>query len=83
MPGTDEEFAEFETDEATFDAMLDRAEPAELVAPPARVSVTVSRGVQITMGDSASTRAGRSRLESRARRRPAIRHDERIEQVAS
>src|SRR5689334_18223345 len=32
----EDEFAEFETNEATFDAMMAEAEPAELVAAPAR-----------------------------------------------
>lgn len=30
-----DEFAEFETDEATFDAMLEQAKPVELVPRPA------------------------------------------------
>jgi hypothetical protein len=33
MGARDDEFAEFDTDEATFDAMMARAEPATLVEP--------------------------------------------------
>lgn len=33
------EFAEFDTDDATFDAMLEQAEPVQLVPPPVRVTL--------------------------------------------
>jgi hypothetical protein len=35
----DDEFEELDTDIETFDAMMRAGEPAELVAPPARVTV--------------------------------------------
>lgn len=46
MPATsDDEFAEFKTDEATFDAMMAEAEPAEIVsASPHTVRVEQSDG---------------------------------------
>jgi hypothetical protein len=58
-----DEFAEFETDEATFDAMLEQAEPAELVPPPAcvtvlsavRDAVTFRHGLPLSIGNTAST----------------------------
>jgi hypothetical protein len=58
-----DEFAEFETDEATFDAMLEQAEPAELVPPPAcvtvlsavRDAVTFRQGLPLSIGNTAST----------------------------
>ena len=40
MRGEDDEFAEFDMDEAEFDARMAAAEPAELVAGPARATVT-------------------------------------------
>lgn len=83
MSSTHDEFAEFDTDETTFDAMLDDAEPAELIAAPARVTVTVGEGVPVTLGDSVLTSAGRRRLDGQARRRHAIRHDAPSERVAS
>jgi hypothetical protein len=36
----DDEFAEFDMDEAEFDARMEAAEPGELVAGPARLTVT-------------------------------------------
>lgn len=39
----EDEFAEFETDEASFDVMMARGEPAEIVSVPARSTVVVSR----------------------------------------
>lgn len=36
----DDEFAEFDMDEAEFDARMDAAEPAELVAVPVRPTIT-------------------------------------------
>jgi hypothetical protein len=41
MPRHEDEFAEFETDEATFDAMMAQAQPAEIVA--SRPTVTVAQ----------------------------------------
>jgi hypothetical protein len=41
MPGSSDEFAEFETDEATFDAMMARAEPAVITNAPEHLIVTV------------------------------------------
>lgn len=40
MPRDDDEFAEFDTDETEFDARMEAAEPAELVAGPLRPTVT-------------------------------------------
>lgn len=85
-----DEFAEFETDEATFDAMLERAEPAELVPPPAfitvlsaaRDTVTFQRGLPVSVGDSSSTRTGLPIRQSPARRPPAIRQEQPTEKVA-
>lgn len=58
-----DEFAEFETDEGTFDAML---EQAELVPPPtcvtvlsaARDAVTFRQGLPLSIGNTASTTVG-------------------------
>lgn len=55
-----DEFAEFETDEATFDAIMERAEPAELVPVPTPLTVlsatrdvvTFRRGLPASVGDS-------------------------------
>ncbi len=60
------EFAEFETDQVTFDAMLEQAEPAELVGPPtcvtvlsaARDTVTFRRGLPLSVDNTASTAVG-------------------------
>jgi hypothetical protein len=41
MPGSSDEFGEFDTDEATFDVMMARAEPAEITSAPERITVTV------------------------------------------
>jgi hypothetical protein len=43
MTATEDEFAEFETDEATFDAMMAEAEPAELVPAPTPTTVTIEQ----------------------------------------
>ena len=40
MPCDEDEFAEFEMDEAEFDARMEAAEPAELIARPVRPTVT-------------------------------------------
>jgi hypothetical protein len=40
MPHNDDEFAEFDVDEAEFDARMEAAEPAELVSGPARPTIT-------------------------------------------
>jgi hypothetical protein len=75
MAGTDDEFAEFETDEATIDRMMAAGEPADIVdtrpessatyavttAPPAYLSI--SR--QVTSASS-----GRSLRRGDARLRP-------------
>ncbi len=61
-----DEFAEFETDEETFDAMLEQAELAELVPPPtcvtvlsaARDAVTFRQGLPLSIGNTASTTVG-------------------------
>jgi hypothetical protein len=76
MPGSDE-FAEFDTDEATFDAMMRAAEPAELVAGRHHVTVrvvTLPAGVQVSVGNatSAGSLPGRSH-ESARRLRSAYR----------
>jgi hypothetical protein len=42
MPGTDDEFAEFETDEATIDRMMVEGEPAEIVAARQDLAVPTS-----------------------------------------
>ncbi|MEJ2869773.1 hypothetical protein WCD74_18540 [Actinomycetospora sp. OC33-EN08] len=49
--GADDEFAEFDLDEAQLDAIMDRAEPAELVRRP-QAAVTKSFGY----GSAAVTR---------------------------
>jgi len=77
-----DEFAEFDTDGATFEAMLEQAEPAELVDPPADVTqastardtIRVPPGIPISLPASTLTVAGRRIRESRARRPPAVRH---------
>ena len=40
MPGDEDEFAEFDMDEAEFDARMEAAEPAELVAGPVLPTIT-------------------------------------------
>lgn len=85
-----DEFAEFETDEATFDAMLEQAEPAELVDPPANVTlasvardvVRIRPGLPISVPDPTSTVAGRL-VRQTGPRLPAVRHAERTAEVAS
>jgi hypothetical protein len=86
----DDEFAEFDTDEAAFDEMLARAEPAELVAPPRRVTVlsaahdavTFLQGLPITIGNAASTSLGWRTEQSPQRLSPAVRHEQPLEEVA-
>ena len=46
MPTADDEFAEFDTDEATFDAMMAAAEPVELVERPAGTTTTITQADQ-------------------------------------
>jgi len=92
MPDSDDdEFAEFETDEATFDAMMAEAEPAELVPPPARVTtvlspaqdvVTFARGLPVTIGVATTTGAASEIQQSPIRAQP-IRQDRNTERVAS
>lgn len=84
------EFAEFDTDEAAFDAMLARAEPAELVAPPRRVTVlsaardavTFLQGLPISIGDASSTSLGRRTEQGPQRLGPAVRPEQPLEEVA-
>jgi hypothetical protein len=73
-----DEFAEFETGEATFDAMLEQAEPAELVPHPTRVTVlsaardaiTFREGLPLSIGNAASTVVGWPIQQSPIRPRP-------------
>lgn len=82
------EFAEFETDEATFDAMLEAAEPAELFPPPAHVTVlsaardtiTFAHGLPVTI--SAATSAAAWGIQQSPIRVQPIRQDRHVEQVA-
>lgn len=89
MPDSDE-FAEFETDEATFDAMMAEAEPAELVPPPARMTtvlspardvVTFAHGLPVTIGVATSADAGE--IQQGPIRALPIRQDRYAERVAS
>jgi hypothetical protein len=48
MPPTEDEFAEFDTNEATFDAMMAEAEPVELVPAPPRTTVTIEQAGEAT-----------------------------------
>jgi hypothetical protein len=76
-----DEFAEFDTDEATFDAMLAQAEPADLVDPPADVTsastardtIRFAPGLPISLSQATATLAGRRIRESRPRRPPMVR----------
>jgi hypothetical protein len=81
MPHPDE-FAEFETDEAAFDAMMAAAAPAAITDAPSHRTVTVTQAGQtrftVTMPASAlltvATSATRTQGTSRGhdvRRRPA------------
>jgi hypothetical protein len=91
MPNSDEdEFAEFETDEATFDAMMAEGEPAVLVPPPAHVTtvlsaardvVTFARGLPVTI--SVATSAAASEIQQSQIRVQPIRQDRHLERVAS
>ncbi|MGH3864882.1 MAG: hypothetical protein ACRDQ4_01875 [Pseudonocardiaceae bacterium] len=70
-------FAEFETDEATFNAMLEQAEPAELVPRPAfvtmwgaRDAITFRQGLPLSIGNTASTVEGWPIQQSPIRPRP-------------
>jgi hypothetical protein len=56
MP-VDDEFAEFETDEASFDAMMNDAHPAELVVPPPRVVAAPAQdAVYVSIGSAEASR---------------------------
>jgi hypothetical protein len=88
MPDRDDEFAEFETDEATFDAMMAEAEPAILVPPPARVATVLSaahdvikfaHGLPVTV---ATTVAAPGIQHGSIRVQP-VRQDRHTERVAS
>lgn len=91
MPSSDEdEFAEFETDEATFDAMMAEAEPAILVRPPAGVTTVLSaaqdvvmfaRGLPVTV--SVETSAAVSVVQQSPVPFQPIRQDRYVERVAS
>jgi hypothetical protein len=73
-----DEFAEFETDEATFDAMLEQAKQAELVPrpgwftllSPARDTITFRQGLPLSIGNTASTVVGWPIQQSPIRPRP-------------
>lgn len=86
----DDEFAEFETDEATFDAMLEQAEPAELVAPPvcvtllsaARDAFTFRQGLPLSLGNTTSMAMGGTVQQSQIQPAP-IRQQQPTERVAS
>ena len=93
MPTTDDEFAEFDTDEATFDAMMEAAEPAELADSAARTTATVAQGNAdasftisaprssfFTIGSS--TRSNASSFSSGPPRLPTVRKHRREEQLA-
>lgn len=86
-----DEFAEFETDEATFDAMLERAEPAELVDPPTRVTVlsaaardafTFRTGLPVSISNPASTGVRCPIRQGPVRRPHPGRHEQSVEGVA-
>lgn len=84
------EFAEFDTDEAAFDAMLAHAEPAELVDPPADVtsastardSISFAPNLPVYIPEPTATLAGRA-LASRARLRPMVQGAQQTIEVAS
>lgn len=85
-----DEFAEFETDEATFDAMLEEAEPAVLVPPPSRFItvlsaaqdvVTFARGLPVTI--NVATNAAATEIQQGQIRTQPIRQDRHLERVAS
>lgn len=82
-----DEFAEFDTDEATFDDMLAQAEPAELVDPPVGLTmgtvhdIRIPPGLPISVHDPAATVAGRLVRQSR-RRLPAVRRTQETVEVA-
>ncbi len=82
MPRADE-FAEFETDDATFDAMMARGEPAEIVAAAHRsVVVTTFNNVFLSAGNSLTGVNGTTISESPARL-PAVRQRLTREPLAS
>jgi hypothetical protein len=80
MPHSDHEFAEFETDDATFDAMMAGAESAEIIAgrqqtvvvveqdDQTRFIVTMPAGATLSVGASGSQPVGGPGTHSRGRR---------------
>jgi hypothetical protein len=48
-----DEFAEFDMDEATFDAILERAEPVELIDPP-RALTLAPGGIRFELSGNAA-----------------------------
>jgi hypothetical protein len=80
MPDSDEEFAEFDTDEATFDAMMGRADPAEIVdavqtftveqVDHTTFTITMPAASFLSVATSRSTPNGRPIDHGPGRRRP-------------
>ena len=60
MPCSDDEFAEFDTDEATFDAMMAEARPAELVPGHPRSTFTIKQAGDATFTFTVSSLASLS-----------------------
>lgn len=89
MAGSDE-FAEFDTDEAAFDAMLEHAEPVELVPPPAHVTVLSAaqdavrfrEGLPVSIDNPDITGATQAIHRGPVRRPRAICHHHSMERVA-
>ena len=74
---------EFETDDATFDAMMARGEPAEIVAAPLRsFVVTTFNSIFLSDGTSLTSVNGTTISEGPARL-PAVRRRLRREPLAS
>lgn len=91
MPSSeDDEFAEFETDEATFDAMMAEAQPAILVPPPDRVITVLSAARDVVMfapglpvAVGVATSVAVSAVQQGPIRVQPIRQDRRLERMAS
>lgn len=85
-----DEFAEFEINEAAFDEMFAAGEPVTLVAswnrvirwPGSQDIVSVPQGLQISIGDSTMTSAGPATGMSTARR-PVVHHEHSGRELAS
>ena len=79
-----DEFAEFDTDEASFDAMMREAEPAELtdrrqlvtVRSLANDAVTFAVGLQVSVGNATATGSAPEQLHESAQRLPPVRRQE-------